>query len=334
MLTLKTEIETFELHSSFSIARGANDSIDVITVSISDSKYSGRGECRPYARYDETPQNVCDLIASIKDNIENGATRLELLDLLPAGAARNAVDCALWDLESKQTGKTVWEIIGGKGAIQPIPTVQTLSFLSPEEMAAKATQHSAYNVLKVKLGGDNNDTERLQAIQQARPEAQLVIDANEGWTFDQLKKFIDQSQNSNIIMIEQPLPKDEDDYLLDYDSGSIAICGDESIHDLNDVIAKKDFYNMMNIKLDKSGGLTHALQMVDQIKQFNQDRHAIKIMIGCMVCTSLAIAPHILLAQDCDLADLDGPGWLKHDRKGASSFNNGHINAGSLWGQG
>ena len=332
MLTLEKQKETFDLHTSFSISRGASDAIDVVTVSLSDGEYIGRGECRPYARYGETPESVLSAIESVSTQIENEVSRLELLELLPAGAARNVIDCALWDLESKQAGKSVWNLIGGKGNLKSVPTVQTLSLSSPEDMAKAAKQHSVYKTLKIKLGGDSQDIERLKAIKVARPDAELVIDANEGWTLDELKKFLDSAQDLNVSMIEQPLPKESDGELQGYDSGSILICGDESIHDIDDIVKKSDLYGMVNIKLDKSGGLTHALQMIDKINKLNNQGKKIQLMVGCMVCTSLAIAPHIILAQNCELADLDGPWWLSDDRENGMSFKNGKAIPGTLWG--
>ena len=332
MLKLEKIKETFDLHTSFSISRGVSNVIDVVTVSLSDGEYTGRGECRPYARYNETPDSVLSAIEVVSAHIENGASRLELLKLLPAGAARNAVDCALWDLESKQAGKSVWNLIGSEGSVKPVPTVQTLSLLSPKDMAKAAKQHSAHKTLKIKLGGDSQDIDRLRAIKVARPDAELVIDANEGWTFDELKEFVDYAQDLNVSMIEQPLPKGSDGELRGYDSGSILICGDESIHDIHDIVEKSDLYGMVNIKLDKAGGLTHALQMVDKINELNNQGKKIQLMVGCMVCTSLAIAPHIILAQNCDLADLDGPWWLSYDREDCATFKNGTAIPGTLWG--
>lgn len=332
MLELETQKETFDLHTSFSISRGSNDTIDVVTVKITDGTHSGFGECRPYDRYNETPDSVISTIHSVTKDIENGASRSDLIALLPAGAARNAIDCALWDLEAKQTGTSVWHLIGGVDSIKPVQTVQTLSLLNPDEMASKAKEQSDFNILKIKLGGDRLDQERLEKIEKARPDAKLVIDANESWTSGQLEDFIREQQNSNIMMIEQPLPKNDDNALQNFDSGKILICGDESIHDMNDLIAKKDLYDMVNIKLDKAGGLTHALQMIQQIHNYNEQGHNIKLMIGCMVCSSLAIAPHILLAQNCDLADLDGPGWLANDRLNGISFKDGMIIPSDIWG--
>lgn len=332
MRGLKIIRENFDLHSNFAISRSANHSINVVTVEIGDGTFIGRGECRPYPRYNETPESVTEQINAIKEDIENGLSRLELLTLLSSGAARNAVDCALWDLEAKQQNTSVWKMIGGHHNLQPVPTVQSLSMASPQDMAKSATQHLDYKTLKIKLGGDPQDMDRLKAIRQARPDAALVIDANEGWTFEQLKRFVDQAQNLGVTMIEQPLPRDEDDALFDYDSGSIRLCGDESIHNLEDIETKAELYDMMNIKLDKSGGLTHALEMTNRLKQLNQRGKNIQLMVGCMVCTSLAIAPHIILAQQCDLADLDGPWWLKEDRAHGVQFSDGKIFPTTIWG--
>ena len=329
---LKVVQEVFDLHSSFSISRGVKNSVEIIKVEISDGKYKGSGECRPYERYGETPDKVMAQIESARASIERGLSRQELLEVFNAGAARNAIDCALWDLEAKKSGQSVWHLIGGKGDVHPVATVQTISLFSPEEMANSARGGGEYKTLKIKLGGDEEDLLRLRAIREARPDAKIVIDANESWSFDQLRRFVDQAQELGVYMIEQPLPKGQDECLADYDPGSIIMCGDESIHTVDDLNNKGELYGMVNIKLDKSGGLTHALEMVERIKEFNDKGKNIQTMIGCMVCTSLAIAPHILLAQNCDLADLDGPGWLKEDRAHGVKYQNGLVMPGKLWG--
>ncbi|MCI5060410.1 MAG: dipeptide epimerase [Alphaproteobacteria bacterium] len=332
MARLEVVKEIFDLRSSFSISRSVKNSIEVVRVEISDGKYKGSGECRPYERYGETPDRVIAQIESARASIERGLSRQELLEVFNAGAARNAIDCALWDLEAKKSGQSVWHLIGGKGDVHPVATVQTISLSSPEEMANSARGVGEYKTLKIKLGGGEEDLLRLRAIHEARPDVKIVIDANESWSFDQLRRFIDQAQELGVYMIEQPLPKDQDELLANYDAAPIIICGDESIHTVDDLDDKGELYGMVNIKLDKSGGLTHALEMVEKIKELNDKGKNIQTMIGCMVCTSLAIAPHILLAQNCDLADLDGPGWLKKDRAYGVKYQNGLVMPDKLWG--
>ena len=332
MAELKVIKETYALHSDFAISRSSKSAIDVVVVEINDGEHTGRGECRPYERYNQSSETVVGQIDSVQSMVEDTLSRSELLEALPAGAARNAIDCALWDLESKQQGKSVWEMIGGSLPLNPVSTVQSLSLGAPETMAESAKYHSDYKTLKIKLSGDEGDLDRLRAIHQARPDAKFVVDANEGWSFEQLQRFVDEVQNLNVFMIEQPLPHESDEKLLGYDSGNIVLCGDESIHDISDLKQKSELYGMVNFKLDKSGGLTHALEMRAELEKINQQGKNIQLMIGCMVSTSLAIQPHILLAQECDLADLDGPWWIKERRKNGVEYENGTIIPCSLWG--
>ncbi len=324
--------KSFELATPFGISRDVRTSIDIVEVNVEDSLgLIGRGECRPYPRYGETPQSVIDEISAVTDKISEGINREDLKELMPANAARNAVDCALWDLEAKQQGKSVWQLLGGTGLILPVPTVQTLSLSTPFEMASSAQDHAHYKTLKVKLGGNDLDLDikRLKAINEARPDASLVLDANEGWTIEALSDFVKQAQGLNVRMIEQPLPQDQDTQLIGFDNRGIIICGDESIHDANDMRERADRYDMMNIKLDKAGGLTHAFEMLEVAKELET-----QVMVGCMVSSSLAIEPAILLAQNCDLADLDGSWWLKEDYDDGVTFKEGHAYSGTLWGHG
>lgn len=332
MAELKVIKETYPLHSSFAISRSSKTAIDVVVVEINDGEYTGRGECRPYERYNQSSETVIGQIESVQPMVESNLSRLELMENLPAGAARNAIDCALWDLEAKQKKTSVWALIGGTSPLNPVSTVQSLSLGTPKTMSESAKYHADYKTLKIKLSGDEGDLDRLRAIYQARPDAKFVVDANEGWNFEQLKRFVDEAQSLNVFMIEQPLPHESDEELLGYDSGNIVLCGDESIHDISDLRKKSELYGMVNFKLDKSGGLTHALEMRVELEKINQQNKNIQLMIGCMVSTSLAIQPHILLAQDCDLADLDGPWWIKERRKNGVEYENGTIIPCSLWG--
>jgi len=317
--------ETFALHSSFAISRSAKMEIDVVVVAITEGGVTGHGECRPYARYGESVESVTAQIRLIENDLKNGLTRQDLLMRLPAGAARNAVDCALWRLEAAQKNISLWGLMGGQGDIKPVTISQTLSLDTPEKMAQSALHHSKYKTLKLKLSGDNKDIERIKAVHKARPDAALVIDANEGWSMSQLTDFVARAPDYNVTMIEQPLPKDEDYALKGFNANGIDICGDESIHTLDDIIEKQDLYSMMNIKLGKSGGLTHALEMVEGIKQLNQKGKNIKTMIGCMVSSSMAITPALLLAQNCALADLDGAWWLSDDREEGLIYKDGLV---------
>ena len=273
--------ESWPLAGVFTIARGSRTEAKVLVAEIRDGNAVGRGECVPYARYGESLDGVAAQIAGVAPDIEKGAGRDWLQDAMPAGAARNALDCALWDLEAKLTGRPVWDLAGRAEARRPL--------------------------LKLKLTGEG-DLERLRAIRAAAPDCRLIVDANEAWSPEDLVEFPAKLARLGVEMIEQPLPADDDDALLGITS-PIAICADESCHDSGSLSRLAGKYAMVNIKLDKTGGLTEALKLRAEAK-----RAGFAIMVGCMVGTSLAMAPAMLVAQEAALVDLDGPLWMSRDR--------------------
>ena len=303
---LEATIEAFPIAGLFTISRGSKTEAEVITCSISADGFSGRGECVPYRRYGETVEQVLADVLAVRPAIAAGANRIEIQSLMKPGAARNAVDCALWDLEAKLTGTLVAERLGV--VPHPIATAFTLSLAEPDAMAAAAAQHAHRPLLKVKLG-TTDDTSRMQAVREAAPASRIIVDANEGWTEQNLEEHLHVAQEMRIDLIEQPLPAGEDALLARIER-LVPICADESVHATADLAGLRDRYDAVNIKLDKTGGLTEALHMKAEAR-----RLGFGIMVGCMVGTSLAMAPAALLAQDVDYADLDGPLLLARDRQ-------------------
>ncbi len=305
MTRLTCSIETWPLAAAFNISRGAKTEAHVVVATLQDGDAVGRGECVPYARYGETLEGVVETIESLAPVIEQGLDRAGLQLTLPPGAARNAVDCAFWDLEAKRSGKRVSDLIG----ITPTPhtTAYTLSLDTPDNMAAAAKKAADRPLLKIKLGGDG-DEERIAAVRMGAPNSKLIIDANEGWTADTLETNVAAMARYDVALIEQPLPEGEDSMLRTYDS-PVPLCADESCHGIASLGALVGLYDAVNIKLDKTGGLTEALATARAARDIGFD-----IMVGCMVGTSLGMAPAMLVAQSKDLVDLDGPLLLKEDR--------------------
>ena len=304
---LSVDIETFPIAGAFVIARGAKTQARVVTATIFDGPHRGRGECVPYARYGESVESVVSAITSIADAIAAGADRTVVQTLLPAGAARNAVDCALWDLEAKATGVRAFQLVG-LDRVAPATTAYTLSVGTPDAMGAAALAAAARPILKIKLGGDG-DAERLAAVREGAPESDLIVDANESWQPAQLERNFELSLRYRVSLIEQPLPAG-DDAVLAAIPRPVPVCADESAHTSSDLAALADRYDAVNIKLDKAGGLTAALAMADEAQ-----RLGLAIMVGCMVGTSLAMAPAMLLAGRARFVDLDGPLLLAQDRE-------------------
>ncbi len=304
--SLSIAIEHYPIAGSFRISRGSKTEAAVITCKVTEGGKSGRGECVPYARYGETLDGVHEAIAAMASVISQGMDRLSLLEAMPAGAARNAVDCALWDLEARLAGCRVSRF-ACRTAPKPLITAYTLSFDTPEKMAEAAAAASGHELLKIKLGGDN-DAERMQAVAEAAPRSRIIADANEGWTAANIGENLIAAAKNRIELIEQPLPAAADDILGELDH-PVPICADESIHVADDLDRIAGRYDAVNIKLDKAGGLTSALATRDKAKNLG-----LKIMVGCMVGTSLAMAPAVLLAQTADFVDLDGPLLLERDR--------------------
>ncbi|WP_440410762.1 N-acetyl-D-Glu racemase DgcA [Neorhizobium petrolearium] len=323
---LEATTESFPIAGKFTISRGSKTEADVVTCMIHENGRSGRGECVPYKRYGETVEGVIADIRSIAEAIRDGLTREELQARMKPGAARNAVDCALWDLEAKRTGRRVADMIGASNS-KPFVTAFTLSLGEPEAMAAEARQNAHRPLLKIKLGTDNDEA-RLRAVREAAPDSRLIVDANEGWTEDNLAHHMAIAAETNVSLIEQPLPAGRDAALTGI-RHLVSVCADESVHATKDLASLRDRYDAVNIKLDKTGGLTEALAMKEEAQ-----RLGFAVMIGCMVGSSLAMAPAVLLAQDADYADLDGPLLLARDRLGGLRYEGSLVYPpeASLWG--
>lgn len=305
--SLSVAVEHYPIAGAFRISRGAKTQASVVTCTISEGDRQGRGECVPYARYDETVDGVAKAIAAMSGQIAAGLDRLNLLDAMPPGAARNAIDCAMWDVEVRLAGCRVSRF-ACRTTPQPLTTAYTISLGSPEQMAEDATAAAHHEILKIKLGS-TDDAARMRAIAKAAPHCRIIADANEGWTAENLGENIKAAAENRVELIEQPLPVGEDAILSGIDR-IVPICADESAHVAADLEKLEGLYDAVNIKLDKAGGLTAAIAMYDKAKALGM-----KIMVGCMVGTSLAMAPAVLLAQDADFVDLDGPLLLAKDRE-------------------
>lgn len=303
---LEATIDSFPIAGGFTISRGTKTEAQVVTCTIHDGSVVGRGECVPYARYGETLDGVLADVRAVAQAIAAGMTRPELQAAMKPGAARNAVDCALWDLEAKMTGVPVTTRIL-KAPAKPLVTAFTISLAEAEVMAAKAAENAHRPLLKVKVG-TGDDGSRIRAVRAAAPRSTIILDANEGWAPENLAAHIGISAECGVALIEQPLPAGNDAALSQIEH-RVIICADESVHTGGDLAALRDRYDAINIKLDKTGGLTEALATKAQAQALG-----FKIMVGCMVGSSLAMAPAMLLAQDADFVDLDGPLLLARDR--------------------
>lgn len=323
---LSVEEERFPIAGTFTISRGSKTEAEVITCTIAESGHTGRGECVPYKRYGETMASVREAIEQARAAVEDGASRTDLLTLMPAGAARNAVDCALWDLEARTTGIAVASRLGLTSP-RALETAYTLSLGEPEAMAAQARANAMRPLLKVKIGGDN-DIARIRAVAEAAPASRIILDANEGWTDANIVENLATAAALGIALIEQPLPAGADQILARIPH-PVPVCADESVHAAKDLDKLKGLYDAVNIKLDKSGGLTAALELHNQARALG-----FQVMVGCMVGTSLAMAPAVLLAQDADFVDLDGPLLLARDRSPGLVYEGSMVSPPSslLWG--
>ena len=324
-MELSCVAESWPIRGRFAISRGEKTEAQVIVATIRDGAHQGRGECMPYSRYGESVESVQDQMASVKSEIENGVGREKLQKLLPAGAARNALDCALWDLETKRSGKTIWELVGIQ-APQPKPTAYTISLDTPEKMAAGAAEAAkTFSLLKIKIGTD--DEGRLAAVRNAAPQARLIVDANEGWNESDLEANVRLCESAGVELIEQPVPAKHSNILKNVRT-SILLCADESAHTSDDIQKVAENFGAVNVKLDKAGGLTEALKMIEKAKEAG-----LAIMVGCHVSTSLSMAPATVVAQYADYVDLDGPLLLERDRGPAIGYRDGQIvpTAPDLW---
>lgn len=326
MRQLQVEHQSWPLAKAFSISRGSRTTAEVVVAAITDGDYVGRAECMPYARYDETVEGVIADIERFSGAIADGLDRAALQDALPAGAARNALDCALWDLEAKKVRTPVWKLAGLE-APGPLVTAYTLSLDTPENMAASARENADRPLMKLKLTGEG-DIARVSAVRDAAPGVRLIVDANEGWSPDMVEPFSAELAPFGVEMIEQPLPAAEDAMLADC-AHPVPICADESCHTRADLEALTGRYDMINIKLDKTGGLTEALALRDAARE-----RGMTVMVGCMIATSLAMAPAVLVAQGAEVVDLDGPLLLAEDQPNGLVYEGSTLNPPHplLWG--
>ncbi len=316
-LSLAVRVERWPIAGAFAISRGSKREAVVVVAEVGDGTHIGRGECVPYARYGESVDGVAAAIEGCASHLVRGLSRAELASLLPAGAARNALDCALWDFEAKQAGRSV-AALAGLGTLRSALTAFTISLDTPEAMAAKARAAVAYPLLKLKLGGAG-DEERLAAIREAVPQARLIADANEAWQAHETESLLAAAAAAGVELVEQPLPAGEDAVLAQI-ARPVAVCADESVHDSASLEGLAARYDAVNIKLDKTGGLTEALATAERARVLG-----LKIMAGCMVATSLAMAPALLIAQDADWVDLDGPLLLARDRVPGLIYEGGMV---------
>jgi L-alanine-DL-glutamate epimerase-like enolase superfamily enzyme len=324
--TLAVRIERWPIAGSFTISRGAKTEAVTVVAEVSLDGDIGRGECVPYPRYGETPQATLAALRSIQEPLSRGLDRQALQAAMPAGAARNALDCALIDLEAKTSGQRAWRLLERP---EPVPciTAYTISLGSPEAMAAATAKAAHRPLLKIKLGGDG-DGARIAAVRNAAPDCELIVDANEAWTPDNLTQNLSACAEAGVILVEQPLPAGQDEALSRI-RRPLSVCADESVHDRKSLAALRDRYDAVNIKLDKTGGLTEALAMADAAQALG-----FEIMVGCMVATSLAMAPAMLLTAQARFVDLDGPLLLAHDREDGLRYDGSMVYPPerTLWG--
>jgi L-Ala-D/L-Glu epimerase len=324
--TLDVRIERFPIAGSFTISRGAKTEAVTVVAEISAGGLSGRGECVPYPRYGETPEAALGALRAMQEAVAGGLDREGLQAAMPAGAARNALDCALIDLETKQLGKRAWDLLG-RPEPRACTTAYTISLGSPETMAAATAMAAHRPLLKIKLGGDG-DGERIAAVRRAAPNSELIVDANEAWTPSNVEQHLAACADVGVTLVEQPLPAGWDE-ALGRIRRPVRVCADESVHDRQSLEGLRGRYDAVNIKLDKTGGLTEALAMADSAKALGFD-----IMVGCMVATSLAMAPAMLLTTQARFVDLDGPLLLARDREHGLRYDGSlvHPPAPELWG--
>lgn len=325
-LSLKVLTECWPIAGTFTISRGSKTEAQVVVAELTDGASTGRGECVPYPRYGETVEAVAAAVAAMAGALTRGLDRDRLQQAMPPGAARNALDCALWDLEAKRSRRPAYAL-AGLPAPRPLTTAYTISLQTPQAMAAAARAAAHRPLLKVKLGGAG-DSERIRAVRAAAPDAELIVDANEGWRADDLADNLAACAAAGVTLVEQPLPA-ADDAALAAIRRPIAVCADESAHDRASLAALVGKYDAVNIKLDKTGGLTEALALAAEA-----ERLGFSVMVGCMISTSLSIAPAHLLAQRARVVDLDGPLLLAADRAHGLRYDGSLVHAPEpdLWG--
>lgn len=326
MPSLEIAAESWPISGGFTISRGSKTSAEIVVVTLREGASVGRGECVPYPRYGETVPQVAAALEDARPAIEKGIFRADVPALLVPRAARNALDCALWDLEAKRSGTPVWELAGLEPP-RPLLTAFTISLDTPEAMARAAERASSHPLLKLKLGRDG-DAERLRMVRRAAPNSRLIVDANEGWRKENLAAMLAACADAGVELVEQPLPASADEALRGLNH-AVTVCADESAHDhtgLDSLIGK---YDAINIKLDKTGGLTEALALAKEAQN-----RGLRIMVGCMLATSLAMAPAMLLGQFAEYVDLDGPLLLNKDRKPGIAYDGSVMTPAppELWG--
>ncbi|RAT15968.1 MULTISPECIES: N-acetyl-D-Glu racemase DgcA [Lonsdalea] len=326
MTELHVSHESWPLQNTFTISRGSKTQADVVVVALSAGGATGYGECVPYARYGESIDSVMAQIRSLEDDLRNGLDRIALQRRLPSGAARNAVDCAFWDLACKQSGQRIWQRLP-LSAPNVLETAYTLSLDTPDNMRKSAQRQSARPLLKLKLA-DKDDLARVAAVRAGAPAARLIVDANEGWNAELYLKLVPELAALGVTMIEQPLPAGQDSELKVLPH-PIPICADESCHDCDSLTDIAGCYDMINIKLDKTGGLTEAMRL-----RAEAEKAGLQIMVGCMVGTSLSMAPATFVAQSVQVVDLDGPLLLQRDRDNGLQYDGSIIAPprAALWG--
>ena len=326
-MELSVQIECWPLAAAFTISRGSKTEAVVVTAELRDGGHRGHGECVPYARYGETPEAVAAAIEAMRPALGGGLDRAALQSAMPPGAARNALDCAFWDLEARRAGRRAYEL-AGLAVPKPLTTAYTISLAAPAAMAEAAERAASRPLLKVKLGAAEGDGERIAAVRRAAPRAELIVDANEGWGEADLSRNIAACAAAGVTLIEQPLPEGRDAALAGL-KRPIRVCADESVHDRKSLAALAGKYDAVNIKLDKAGGLTEALALAAEAR-----RQGLAIMVGCMVGTSLAMAPALLVAQGASVVDLDGPLLLARDRADGLRYQGSLVDPPqpSLWG--
>jgi L-Ala-D/L-Glu epimerase len=325
-MDLSVQIERWPLANAFTISRGSKTEAVVVTVELGDGTHRGRGECVPYPRYRESPEGVVAAIEAMRPALARGFDRTALQSKMPAGAARNALDCAFWDLEAKRSGRRAYEL-AGLAEPKPLVTAYTISLGTPAAMAEAAARAADRPLLKVKLGS-GDDGELIAAVRRAAPQAELIVDANEGWTDDNLVQNLAACAQAGVTLIEQPLPDGRDDALARI-KRPIPVCADESVHDRGSLEALGGKYDAINVKLDKAGGFTEALALAAEA-----EKRGFALMVGCMVATSLAMAPAMLVAQRSSVVDLDGPLLLAKDRPDGLRYvgSRAYPSEARLWG--
>ncbi|MEX2618263.1 MAG: N-acetyl-D-Glu racemase DgcA [Alphaproteobacteria bacterium] len=326
MRRLTIRHESWPLARALTISRGSRASAEVVVVEIVDGDVTGRGECMPYAHYGETVEGVIAEIEALREYLEGDLNIMTLQVAMAPGAARNAVDCALWDLTAKQAGKPAWAL-ARLDAPQPLVTAYTLGVDTPDAMAAAAREIAWRPLIKLKVTGEG-DIDRIAAVRAAAPQSRLIVDANEGWTSDMVEPFSTELAKLDVVLIEQPLPAHADGALADMPH-PVPICADESCHSRDGLEELAGLYDMVNIKLDKTGGLTEALALRAAARELG-----LGVMVGCMVATSLAMAPAVLVGQGAEVIDLDGPLLLAKDRPGGLVYDGSTVMPPdpALWG--